>query len=72
MKATTREKIKILVETAPNVDEADKLINEKYGFKTIAEKIAFLKGMFDVEIVNPEEDKLDEFTYWALLHAIIN
>lgn len=43
MEAKSREVIKALIELSPNVDEADKVINENYGFKSISEKMAFLK-----------------------------
>ena len=51
MKAS-REKIKLLIELSPTVEEADKIIEENYGFTTIAEKMAFLKGMFNVQVVS--------------------
>lgn len=71
MKAS-REAIKTLIEIAPNVDEADKVINENYGFKSIREKVAFLKGMFDVQIVGHETDEPDETTYFAMLETVIH
>lgn len=43
-----RDVVKTLIELAPNVDEADKLINENYGINSIGGKVAFLKGMLDV------------------------
>ena len=71
MKAN-REVIKVLIELAPNVDEADKVINENYDFKSIREKVAFLKGMFDVQIVGHETDEPDETTYFAMLATVIH
>lgn len=68
----SREVIKVLIETAPSVDEADKVINENYDFKTISEKVAFLKGMFDVHVVGHAKDEIDEMTYFAMLSAVIN
>lgn len=67
----SRDVVKILIELSPNVNEADKVINENYGFESIREKVAFLKGMFDVEIIGHKHDEPDEMTYWALLHTII-
>ncbi len=72
-----REVIKTLIELSPNVQEADKVINENYNFKSIGEKIAFLKGMFDVRLVSKHdaegvpEEKSAEMDYWAMLNAII-
>lgn len=77
MKARSREVIKTLIEMSPNVEEADKVINENYNFKTIGEKMAFLKGMFDVRLVSKHDgegvskEKSAEMDYWAMLHSII-
>jgi len=74
----TRAITKTLIETAPTVEEADKLINTCYGFETVAEKVAFLKGMFDVELVSKTDgpkvskEKSLEMDYWAMLTGIIN
>lgn len=73
-----RQKVKLLIEMSPNVEEADKAINENYDFKTIGEKMAFLKGMFDVRLVSKHdaeevtEEKSAEMDYWAMLNTIIN
>ena len=73
-----RQKVKLLIELSPNVEEADKVINENYDFKTIGEKMAFLKGMFDVRLVSKHdteevtEEKSAEMDYWAMLNTIIN
>lgn len=73
-----RQKVKLLIEMSPNVEEADKTINENYDFKTIGEKMAFLKGMFDVRLVSKHdaeevtEEKSAEMDYWAMLNTIIN
>lgn len=78
MEVRSRKVIKTLIEMSPNVEEADKVINETYNFKTISEKIAFLKGMFDVRLVRKHdgegvsEEKSAEMDYWAFLNAIIN
>ncbi len=73
-----REVIKTLIEQSPNVEEADKVINENYNFKSIGEKIAFLKGMFDVELISKHDadgiskEKSAEMTYFAMLNTIIS
>ena len=77
MKAS-RAMVKTLIEISPSVEEADKVIEEHYEFKSIGEKIAFLKGMFDVKLVSKHdaegvsEEKSAEMDYWAILNAIIN
>lgn len=78
MEVRSRKVIKTLIEMSPNVEEADKIINENYNFKTIGEKMAFLKGMFDVRLVSKHdgegvtEEQSVEMDYWALLNSIIN
>ena len=72
-----REHVKLLIESAPTVDKADELIDAVYKFETIAEKVAFLKGMFDVKLVSKTDgasvtkDKSVEMDYWAMLESII-
>ena len=67
-----RKQIKILLETAPTVEEADEIINKNCAFKSIREKVAFLKGMFDIQIVGHEESEPDEMTYFAMLATVIS
>lgn len=70
MKASKREKTKILIELSENVDEADNEVKKFLGDNpSLNEKIAFLRGMFDVEIVG---HSYDEMSYYAMLSAIIN
>ena len=77
MEARSRKAIKLLIELSPNVEESDQVINENYNFKSIGEKISFLKGMFDVKLVSKHdadgisEEKSAEMDYWAMLNAII-
>ena len=77
MKAS-RTLIKALIPVAPSAKEADELIVKNFGFKTIPEKIAFLKGMYDVEVFAREEspsttsEESAEMDYWAMLSAIMN
>lgn len=61
-----------MIELAPSVDESDRVIDEEYGFKSIGEKVAFLRGMFDVEVVGHEKDEHDGDAYFAMLGTIIN
>lgn len=74
----SRDDVKVFIKISPNVEEADKIIDENYNFKSIGEKIAFLKGMFDVNLVHKydadgvSEEKSAEMDYWAMLSAIIN
>jgi len=78
MKATKREKVKMLIRMSPNADAADEVINENFNFGTIGEKIAFLKGMFDVEIISVHDadeigkDESDKMSYWVMLDYIVN
>lgn len=77
MKASTTL-IKALIPIAPSAEEADKLIVENFGFETIPEKIAFLKGMYGVEVFAREDghsttsEESIEQDYWAMLAAVMN
>lgn len=77
MKIARRERVKILIATSGTVEEADEVINNTCGFETTGEKIAFLKGMFDVELISKHdadgisEEKSIEMDYYAMLDAII-
>lgn len=65
-----KDLVRILIEISPTVEEANEVIDHFFGFETIKEKIAFLKGMFDVKCI--DHDEKDEATYYAMLNAIIN
>jgi len=73
-----RDITKILIETSPTVEAADKIINEVFEFDTFGEKIAFLKGMFDVELISKHDspgiskEKSTEMDYWTMLSSIIS
>ena len=77
MEISSRENIKFMIEMSANAEEADKIINNNYNFKSIAEKVTFLKGMFDVELISQDdsivisEEKSIEMTYWAMLNTIL-
>jgi len=73
-----REHVKLLIESAPTVEKADELINAVYKFESTAEKIAFLKGMFDINLISKHDEigvskeKSAEMDYWVMLETIIN
>lgn len=66
-----REKTKALIELSANVDEADDEVKKFLGDNnsSLKEKVAFLRGMFDVAIIGHD---YDEMSYYAMLSAIIN
>lgn len=70
MDSTKMDIVKALIELSQNWEDADKIILEFYGFKTTSEKIAFVKGIFDVECIGHERDT-DEMTYAALLTSVL-
>ena len=77
MKESKREKVELLIKMAPNANAADEVINKNFNFGTIREKIAFLKGMFDVEIISKHdadgisEEMSAKMDYWSMLEAIV-
>lgn len=67
-----REDLKLMIEISPTVEDADKLIQEQMNFSTTKEKIAFLKGMFDVGvIIDQKPEDSDELIYNLLLSGIL-
>ena len=62
---------KVLIETSGTTEHANKIINEYGGFMTTKEKIAFLKGMFGVEIIDQKPEDSDELVYELMLNAIL-
>ena len=59
-----REKVKVLIELSLNVDEANAVIVEFLGDVTTKEKIAFLRGMFDVELFGVCGEEMDDDTIY--------
>ncbi len=76
MKAS-REMVKTLIKISTSAEEADKVIEDNYDFQTFREKIAFLKGMFDVKVVDvhdaegTEKEESDRMTYFSLLLTVL-
>lgn len=63
--------IKTLIELSTTFEKADEVISKYTDFETVKEKIAFLKGMFDVEIIDQGKDDSDEFIYRIILESIV-
>ena len=72
MDKTRREQVKALIELSPTFEEADEVIEEYVGLETVKEKIAFLKGMFEWEIIDQEAKDSDEINYTIALNCIIS
>lgn len=65
-----REQIKALIELSSSYEEANQIIEKYTPHKEYGNKIAYLQGMFDCEIVgrNIESEEAD---YVALLTSIV-
>ena len=71
------EKVKMLLSLAETVEEGDSVITEYTGFKSTAEKMAYLRGLFPIELIgkqdtadtSPEESLLMD--YHSALNAVI-
>ena len=78
MKKISRELVKSLIIISSSVEEADRVIEYNYGFRTVGEKLAFLKGMFDIQIAfkddaeGTSEEESAEMDYWVMLEYIIH
>jgi len=66
-----RKKIKALIELSNSFEEADNIIETYTDCKKYIQKIAYLQGMFDCEIVGRHIIN-EEADYKALLTSIIN
>lgn len=66
-----REQIKALIELSSTFEEADAIIRDYTSYETYAQKIAYLQGMFDCEIIGRSVDS-EEADYIALLTSIVN
>lgn len=65
-----REQIKALIELSGSFEDADKIIETYTCNKEYSQKIAYIQGMFDCEIVGRHIDN-EEADYIALLTSIV-
>lgn len=64
----TKSEIKVMIEIASSVEEADQFIKENCEeLETYENKCEFLHDMFGVQAF----DKYDEMTYFGMLNTII-
>lgn len=67
-----RERVKAIIILSRNTEEADLAIVKFLGNVSVKEKIAFLRGMFDVQIISRcGQTNEDESDYYAMLSSII-
>ena len=66
-----RAQIKALIELSSSFEEADKILEEYANILEYAQKIAYLQGMFDCEIIGRHVES-EEADYKALLTSIVN
>ena len=67
-----RERVRALIILSSNTKEADSEIVKFLGNVSIKEKIAFLRGMFDVQIISRcGQMNDDEADYYAMLGSIL-
>jgi hypothetical protein len=67
--ARNREVVRNLIKLADTVEEADGILNGEYS--STSEKLAYLRGMFNVDVLSGH-DKNIESDYKAALSAVIN
>ena len=65
------KQIKALIELSNSFEDANEIIEKYVGLKTFAEKIAYIRGMFNCEIFSRTDDN-EEVDYIALLTSIVN
>ena len=71
MKQYNRQQIKSLILTSFSDEEADQYIEEVIGFTNYREKMAFLMGMFDVQVMYRNPKDFTEDDYKAVLHSVV-
>lgn len=64
-----RQRVQAIIVLSRNVEEADSEIVKFLGNVSTKEKIAFLRGMFDVQMVSQAKD--DETNYFIMLNSIL-
>ncbi len=64
-----RQRAQAIIVLSRNVEEADSEIIKFLGNVSTKEKIAFLRGMFDVQMVSQAKD--DETNYFIMLSSIL-
>lgn len=64
-----RQRAQAIIVLSRNVEEADSEIVKFLGNVSTKEKIAFLRGMFDVQMVS--QAKNDETNYFIMLSSIL-
>lgn len=65
-----RKKIKALIELSNSYEEANQIIEKHTPYKEYGNKIAYLQGMFDCEIIRSHIES-EEADYIALLTSIV-
>lgn len=67
-----RERVQALIILSSSTEEADLEIVKFLGNVSVKEKIAFLRGMFDVQIISRcVQTNDDESDYYAMLGSIL-
>lgn len=66
-----RKKIKCLIELSTNFEDADEILSKYTPFHSDEEKIAYLYGMFNCEIIDHNIGNIHT-DYVALLTTIVN
>ena len=66
-----REQIKALIELSDSFESADEIITTYTENRTYSQKIAYLQGMFDCEIIGRHGES-EEADYMALLTSIVD
>lgn len=73
-KKITTEKLKMLIDLAKNIKEADELVEMYIGLIPTNEKIIFLLNNWDIELIDGDNDSEEALkdNYKSMLSAIIN
>lgn len=70
-KKMERENIKTLIECATSFEKADSILKKYTNYESYKERIAYLQGMFDCQIISRNTDDIYA-DYVAILTSIVN
>ena len=69
----SREKIKLMIELADSIEEADEILEEEFP-SSVEGKYGFLRGAFDFSILFADDGNVNDAAknYFPALSAIVN
>ena len=67
-----RKTTQALIELSTTPEKKDDMLQRYYPAFSTAEKIVFLRGMLDIQIIDQREDDSPEFIYQLMCEGIVH